>query len=73
MFRIIGGAVVYGLAVYGVVKLLDTPVVGRMNVRASAAGQRNRIPAAEGGGDLEADAGHAREGGEAADPPTADI
>ena len=25
MFRVIGGAVVYGLALYGVVKLLDRP------------------------------------------------
>ena len=27
MFRVIGGAVVYGLALYGVVKLVDCPKV----------------------------------------------
>ena len=28
MFRVIGGAVVYGLALYGVVKILERPKVG---------------------------------------------
>lgn len=28
MFRVIGGAVVYGLALYGVVKLFDRPKIG---------------------------------------------
>lgn len=30
MFRVIGGAVVYGLALYGVVKVLERPKVGVM-------------------------------------------
>lgn len=62
MFRVIGGAVVYGLALYGVVKLFERPTMEGVIASDDTQGARKR---SEGAAD-----GPVSQGGEPADDQT---
>jgi hypothetical protein len=47
MFRVVGGAVVYGLALYGVVKLFDRPKMAVVVQSAGTRDDRERSAAAD--------------------------
>lgn len=56
MFRVIGGAVVYGLALYGVVKLFDRPkvaVVIQPDANQGSKGERDATGVAKGEGNAD--------------------